>query len=352
MKESLLDIVFEEDEVIFRNILGYRTGQRRKTTDIWGRDRHVVYCDEFGHVVSSAREIRPLFGGTPYVEFYDKDKQPRGRAYVTEEILSGRRKVEYTNNEGKTISTRYVDEDKVLRNNAVSMEASNSLVKQTGTADAFRITTPIIACCVVFLTIGLSALLSFLDTHIYTIIRYGRAISVYGICPLMVLLQLLLCRGGKASGGLRLFRLVHLVVFAAGVAMLAYMTDCLFLGRDFPFLARFADSGLGGLLSFLVCFAPTLVLGLVSGLCTVLGRKRAGHQQRAAISCCSMNLMQLGNLVLIFASMGTMVFADAYGSGGVSGVVGTVVLLGFMGLLLALSWGIAWLPYKLLSGKF
>lgn len=34
MDESLLDIVFEEDEVIFRNIFGCQVGERRKTADI------------------------------------------------------------------------------------------------------------------------------------------------------------------------------------------------------------------------------------------------------------------------------------------------------------------------------
>lgn len=81
----------------------------------------------------------------PYVEFYDKNNQPSGRAYVMWEILSGGRKVAYTNNEGNTIPTRHVDEGRVL-NNAVNTEASNALDKDTGTSGVFHITKPVILC--------------------------------------------------------------------------------------------------------------------------------------------------------------------------------------------------------------
>ncbi len=61
-----MGVAFEDDEVVW-NFLGYRVGQRCKITDCWGKDRHVVYLDEFGQVVSTAREIHPSFGIMPYV---------------------------------------------------------------------------------------------------------------------------------------------------------------------------------------------------------------------------------------------------------------------------------------------
>ena len=352
MDESLLDIVFEDEEVVFRNILGYRVGGRRKTTDIWGKDPHVVYYDEFGKVISSAREIRPLLGGTPYVEFYDKDGKPKGRAYVTEEILSGRRKVEYTTNDGKTISTRYVDEEKVRRNNAISMETSTDLEKDLTGSPKFKLTTPLLLCCVVFLGIGLNALFSFFHARMDTIIRYGSMISVYVVCPLMVVIFLLRCRVKNPPRELRIFRLVHLLLYTAGFVFVAYMTDTIYADRDIHLTSQISSTAVEALMVVLLCFGPTLVFGIVSGIWTLLSKKRDSYKQRVAISRWSMSLMQAGNLILIAVALAIVTFGDAYGSGGFSGLVGTVVLLFFLTLLLALFDAIAYLPYKLLSGKY
>ena len=348
MSEHILDVVFEDDEVIFSNFLGYELGKVHKTTNMWGKDRHVEYCDEFGHVLSSAREISPLFGGTPYVEFYDKDNKPVGRAYVTNEILPGRRKVEYTTNAGKTVATRYVDEEKVQRNETARKKKAEEKEKAATSSRQFDASTPMVLCALAFLGVGLSALFSFLHSHIHTIIHYARAISIYGVCPLMVVLHLLLCR----TKGAKIFRLVHLLLYTAGFAALAYMMNCLYADQDYAFVARMSSTTLAGLLSMFASFAPTLVLGFVSGIWTLICKKRDGHRARVEISRRSMNLMWISNLILVSVSMSIMLFYDAYGSGGFSGVFGTIVLQLFLLLLLALAFGISYLPYKLCSNKF
>lgn len=352
MNESLLDVVFEDDEVVFRNYIGYRVGERRKTTDIWGRDRHVAYYDEFGKVVSTAREIRPLFGGTPYVEFYDKNKKPRGRAYITEEILSGKRKIEYTNNDGKTLSSRYVNEEKVLRNNAVSMEAAAGLEKQPGGTTEFSPSTPLILCLLVFLGIGLYALLTYLHDRMDTIIHYGSTISVYAVCPLMVVLFLLLCRTKKPTLGLRIFHFVHLVVFAAGCALLAYLSESIFLDRDFNFFPQITNTFLLGLLHFQSFFAPTLVFGVVSGILTLLSRRTSTSQQREHISRSSMKLMQIGNLLLISVSLAITTLTGVYGSGGISALLTSIMMLLLLSVFIGLACALAYVPYSLFSKGF
>ena len=120
MKEDLLDLVFEENNVDFRNDLGFMRGSRKKTTNLWGSDRHVIYTDEYGGKVGSAKEISK-FGRTPYVEFYDSEGNAVGRAYVDDKI-SGGRQVRYTDNNGNTLATRLVDEEQVKKNSAVQME--------------------------------------------------------------------------------------------------------------------------------------------------------------------------------------------------------------------------------------
>ena len=344
MSEHILDVVFEDDKVIFSNFLGYELGKVHKTTNMWGKDRHVEYCDEFGHVLSTAREIYPLLGGTPYVEFYDKNGKSVGKAYVTHEILSGRRKVEYTTNAGKTVATRYVDEEKVQRNETARKKKAEEKEKVSSSSQGADASTPLVLCALAFLGVGLSALFSFLHSHIHTIIHYARAISIYGVCPLMVVLHLLLCR----TKGAKIFRLVHLLLYTAGFAALAYMMDCLYADQDYAFVARMTNTTLAGLLSMFASFAPTLVLGFVSGIWTLICKKRDGHRARSEISRRSMNLMWISNLILVSVSMSIMLFYDAYESG----VFGAIVLQLFLLLLLALAFGISYLPYKLCSNKF
>lgn len=124
MKEDLLDLVFEENNVDFRSDLGLLRGSRKKTTNLWGNDRHVEYTNEYGGKIGSAKEISK-FGRTPYVEFYDKDGNAVGRAYVDEKVAGGRQ-VRYTDTDGNTLATRLVDEEQVKKNNVVPTELSGS----------------------------------------------------------------------------------------------------------------------------------------------------------------------------------------------------------------------------------
>ena len=124
MKEDLLDLVFEENDVDFRSDLGFMRGSRKKTTNLWGNDRHVEYTNEYGGKIGSAKEISK-FGRTPYVEFYDADGNAVGRAYVDDKVAGGRQ-VRYTNTNGDTIATRSVDEEQVKKNSAMPMELSGT----------------------------------------------------------------------------------------------------------------------------------------------------------------------------------------------------------------------------------
>lgn len=350
MEESLLDVVFIEDEVIERNFFGYKLGSRCKETDFWGRERSVVYRDEYGNVICSAREIHPLFGGSmPYVEFYDKDARPVGRAYVTEEILSGKRKVEYTNHKGERIASAYVDEKKLA--DAARQRKQTEEDTKIPTQN-YEPKTAMILIGMLFLGIAINALLGFLNANAAVICRYGSMITKYLICPLMVVLFCVLCRIRKTFGAQKLFWVMHLLVYTLGFAFVAYIADCFYKGTDPAFLQRIPSEDLAGIIMFLLCFAPTGVLGLFSGLWTLALKKKPGHEERKKVSIRGMTLMKIGNAVLITISMAIMLLSDGYGSGGIGGVLRVVAIWLILAAILGILYAMATLPYKWLSNRF
>ena len=87
MAEDLLDLVFEENEVIYRDNIGFKVGTRRKTTTgILRKDRRVETRDEYGHLEGYTVKVEPLFDA-PYVEFRDKDDNVVGKADACRGIL-------------------------------------------------------------------------------------------------------------------------------------------------------------------------------------------------------------------------------------------------------------------------
>ena len=128
MKVDLLDIVFEENDVVFRDKIGFRVGERKKTTEggLFGSNgRRVDYLDQFGNTTAYARECGFR---NKYVQFYDKNGEETIRAIAYEK--RGQIIVEYQDKNGKVISSRYADKEKINRNTPHSMEDNNDLVKE------------------------------------------------------------------------------------------------------------------------------------------------------------------------------------------------------------------------------
>lgn len=355
MKEDLLDLVFEENETVFRNDLGFKIGERRKTRTIMGNNRYVEFVDNFGNNTGKAKEIRPVFSD-PYVEFYDKDGNPIGRAYVDPKI-NGKRMIRYTNCDGTTLTTRYVDEDAVCRNNVVSMETTgcdDTHVHADPGVSEIASVIPGVLMVSVFISIIMNAAFAALYDHLDAIVHYGGILCVYASCPMMVLLYLAKCQIPKnAPRELRRFRNGHILLAVFGFGILAALHAIVFFNIDISimFPSYMIESGIVGLLHFLLCFVPTLIYGIVSGIWTLLKRKTAYYSHCTNVSVVSMTLMTFSNIALVSITQ-LIMLCHSYTPGDFGRLILMILAVPFLALLIFLAAIIARLPYSGFSHFF
>ena len=361
MHEDLLDIVFEEDEVIFSDRLGFRLGERRKQTNIRGTERSVDYFDRFGHVIGTAREIPSLFGSTPYVEFRDKNGRVTGKAYVNTKI-NGQREIVYTTKDGKPIRSRIADEKKILSANALSMESAESVERNPGNNGGGAIVTsslddrsliPMTLCVFLFIELIIYALFAAFRSHVDTILRYSGILCVYASCPLMVAAYLLCCRiTGKATAALRIFRLGHLIAFAVCFAFQAFLNSAMYFDPE-PVMRLFSRADSSIVVPYLLlCFSPIPAYGLFSGIWTLLVKKQPYGNAAVQLSRGSVRLLTVGCMFFNILTQAVTITSESFGSGGISGFMLTIASLALYALLVLLVYGIFHLPYAALSKHF
>ena len=334
MKEDLLDLVFEENQVEFRSDLGFMRGTRKKTTNLWGNDRHVEYTNEYGTKVGSAKEISK-FGRTPYVEFYDHEGNAVGRAYVDEKV-SGSRQVRYTDTGGNTLATRFVDEEQVKKNSAVQMELSGTGsggssghfgggIGSGGTGGGSILGGGIMiigSWVAIFLVLFVLAAIADLTAKPLgkllaqpdKVLVFFRVLCMYIPWALSSLLLFFKSRLSKAAPkGIAVWRIVMLALSCATVVMVS---------RSFGIPMRnglWAISGWTGIKYYAFTFIPVVVFVLLVRLLVACTRKsKYAHYYRSVTECICrptviicMALLFTSRLGLNFVYRYTPDFADA-----------------------------------------
>jgi len=326
MAEDLLDLVFEENEVIYRDNIGFKVGTRRKTTTgIFRKDRRVETRDEYGHLEGYAVKVEPLFDA-PYVEFRDKDDNVVGKAYVREKVFGGR-EIEYMDKDGNVIATRLVDETAVARNttDVLQKETSGSIDRvpknKGGSSTSGRAGTgvgmgPILI--VGFLYLFLCAFLhSKLEAPLLRI-YYSlgdipvliRILCLYVPCPLMLLITAFLVRIPKtASREVKTFRIVQMVL-ATG-AMLATV---LVLSRVLVFWGN-TIAGWNGFLLYLMGYAPIAIHALISRIRVSIKKRRNGEWIECdTIAVKYSNTVAIISTIAVFLARVTMIFIVKFAS--------------------------------------
>ena len=276
MKPDLLDIVFEENEVEYLDRIGVKVGSREKRTKhgvFGGEEREVVYSDAYGNVTGYAREEGFR---NKCVQFYDKDGNPtiRARSY---EKFNGQIVVEYFDKNGKTISERYADKDKIFRNTPHTMEDDDSLTKKErgekegGNPDLSSfinggkgcVTVGVIIFVVFFIIFAVAKLLQnpliSLHANYYTVVKVVRAYCLYISGPLALIYAVL--RTGKAFRNVRevrAFEILHIILCAAAMGVLSFLLNkvVVYLGDTV--------SGWNGVLLYALGYAPLVAFVLIS----------------------------------------------------------------------------------------
>lgn len=317
MKEDLLDLVFEENNVVFRDTLGLKVGERRKTTNIWGNERRVDFIDQYGNRNGCAKEHHPVFSD-PYVEFFDKDGNSMYKAYV-DPTVGGHREVRYTNRDGQTVHKRYVDEKAVLRNQAVSRETSGRLTRTEtgtetgtgGTGTTFRLgDLSIWFWGIIFLLIcgALAVLcgesLEAAWSKSYEIHRVVRGLCLYVPAPLVLILQLFRCRLPKDSDmSTKLFYVTQLLLGAAAMIAVAWVLNQVLVLSGDPI------SGWSGTWLYLQGYLPAAIYGLLSRIRVSLrkrGSENRTHCDRIAHR--AVAIVAVVTAVSVFAARMVMIF--------------------------------------------
>lgn len=326
MKEDLLDLVFEENDVVFRDTLGLKVGERRKTTNIWGNERRVDFIGQYGKKDGYAKEYHPAIG-SPYVEFFDKDGNSMYKAYV-DTTISGRREIRYTNNQGDTVHKRYVDENAVLRNQAVSREISGRLTKtetgtQTGSGGGTGTTLQLGDLSVwfwgiiFFLICGTLAVvcgesLEAAWNKSYDIHRVMRALCLYVPAPLVLILQLLRCRLPKTSDmSTKLFYVTQLLLSVAAMAAVAWVLNRVLVLSGDPI------GGWSGAWLYLQGYIPAVAYALLSRI-RVSFRKRGSENRTHCdrIAHRAVAIVAVVTAVSVFAARMVMIFILKIHDGG------------------------------------
>jgi len=318
---DLLDLVFEENEVVFRDDIGFKVGERRKTTTILGNQRRVEYIDKFGHSKGYAVEVTSI-ADNPHVEFYDKNGNLVGKAYVTS-TWNGRREIRYTNKDGDTISTRYVDEKAVARNNVTSMETSEHVTKE----DTGRVTIrggggggggvgtdvgigPIIICGIIYILIcgmldkAFGESLTAAYQSPYEVLRVVRFLCLYVPIPLVLIITAILVHVPKtAKPEVMIFRFWQLVF-----TIPAMLATVLILDRVLLFWGNTID-GWDGFWLYLAGYVPAAVYSLLSRI-RVSFKKRNGDDwdDYDSIALCYVNTAVIVSTFAVFLARLTMAF--------------------------------------------
>ena len=294
MKLDQLDIVFEENELKYLDQIGIKIGQRKKVTDwgIFGKNgRKVVYMDPYGNTTGYAREegFRDR-----YVQFYDKNDNPtiRARAY---EKLDGRLVVEYIDQHGKVISSRFADKDKIRRNNPHTMDTDPEVTQrgQGGTTGGGGTTGQGLTAeelggllKVSFSWLGIFALvigfifLSCLLAAVFqepmialfheyaTVLQWGRVFCLYSIGPLALLVAILRTRKTfRAAASIKTFEILQILFCAAAMAGVSFLLS--------KVMVFFPDtvSGWDGAGRYLLGYAPLAAFALLSRILVSFWKK-------------------------------------------------------------------------------
>ena len=360
----------------------------------------VEYLDGDGNRIAVAREYRKYMG-EPHVEVKDGDGNVLWKAYIERNVISDPNIAIYVR--GSKEKEIFVSRDKIdriledyRRENGIipdtqkggdtgkgqTPETGKGQTPETGkgtrtgkgknpgktpgstggstgtqtiirTPDsAYDPAVPAVICCLVFLAIGLNAVFQFFYDRLDTVIRYAEVICVYASCPLMVILYLWRCRIKNPTVEIRRFYRMHLLMYTAGFAFLAYLNSFCYSGEDIEFFPQVSDAGTLGLYHYLLCFAPVLVYGIFSGIWTLTQKNGKNYGIYRAISKQTMTFMLVGSVVFIVCSQAIMMFSETYTPGNFGSVFSMVVLFGLFGLLVFISAVVARLPYNLLSKKF
>lgn len=373
-KGDLLRAIYDDKNATWYVDSDHRIASRRFTTDSRGNVT-VEYLDRDGKRIASAREVRS-YGKHPQVEFLDRDGQVKGHAYLDVNGI-GDPNVSYYNYVGDKVGEKFFDKsrlDGILEDynrdtgkmkkepekKAQTVTATQTTYVRRHTSDGGGIDVSGAGAAIAGITlvgvfIGMIANLFFstLNTYMDEILHYGGILCVFASCPMMLLLQLILCRVPKhSSSQVRRFRRGHMILSTLAFAALALCQSVLYYLECFPAIApRFFDGSMFGLYHFLSCFVPMMVYGLISGIWTIAVKHKADADICIGFSFDSMELVMYGSCTLITVTQ-VLELAMGYAPSNFGMVIIYILAVPFLALLIFLAMFIACLPFRILSKAF
>lgn len=371
---DLLRAIYDDQNAVWYVDSDHRIASRRFTTDSSG-NLMVEYLDRDGKRTASARETRS-YQKYPQVEFLDREGQVRGHAYLDVNIVSDP-SVSYYNHLGDKVGEKFFDRSRLngiledynrdMGKTTKAPENKTQTVTSTQTTYVRRHITDgggmdmggagsaIAGIILVGVFLGVIANLFFstLNTYMDEILHYGGIICVFASCPVMLLLQMILCRVPRhSSSRVRRFRRGHMVLSALVFAALALCQSVLYYLECFPEIApRFFDGSMFGLYHFLSCFVPMMVYGLISGIWTSAIKHKEDGDICVDFSFDSMELVFYGSCTLITFTQ-VLELAKGYSPSNFGMLILYVLAVPFLGLLIFLATMAACLPYRLMSRYF
>ena len=388
---DFLRALYDEADVTWYNDRDNRVGSRKFVQE--DGELKVVYFDRDGKRLAVAREYRSYMD-KPYVENKDRDGNLLWRARIEVNVMNDPNIAIYVRgSKEKDIFVSKDEMDRILedyrkengflpgeegkdKNKEEKKEEKKGKKEErqeeeqkgsdpnpndrgeqthehTGASESKYATgVPFFLGICLFLGIGLHILFTFLHAQMDTILRYGRLLFAYGTCPIMVLLFFLMCRTKDTPEELRTFKRVHLIVYVLGCAFMSYMANFIFADQELDFFPQIPNEDLRAICFLAVCFVPTLVMGLFSGIWARTRKNKPSHWLYEKVSLKSMLLMRIGNLIVIAVPLLVVILFEGFEPGELGSILFLMFALPFLALMLFLVSTILHLPYRWLSRKF
>lgn len=384
---DFLRALYNDSDVTWYNDRDNRVGSRKFVQE--DGELKVVYFDPDGKRLAVAREYRS-YKDKPYVENKDREGNLLWRARIEVNVISDPNIAIYVHgSKEKDIFVSKDEMDRILEdyrkeNGFLPGEEGKDKKKEEkkgkkeerkdeeqkgsdpdpndrdeqthehtgGSEPKYHTGVPFFLCICLFLGIGLNVLFTFLYDQIDTILHYGRLLFVFGSCPVMVLLFLLMCRTKDTPRELRIFKRVHLIVYVLGCAYMSCMANYIFTDPELDLFPQIASPGLQAVCVLSIGFAPTLVMGLFSGIWACTRKKKPSHWLYEKVSLKSMQLMRIGNLIVIMVPFLIVMLFETFEPGKLSSILSSTFVMLLLALMLSLVSMVAYLPYRILSRKF